>query len=183
MTCRAASQIKGISQDQSNVRRRKLHHGEPNNDEDSEGNFEAFNVDSIAWEQFPGSDRFKRVGRYAGGTNLGTGIDELGPGQYSNQFHYHLEEEEHIFILKGSATLDLGNQLYVLKEGDYCCFPAGQRAGHHLYNHTESVCTFLTIGENKPHDVCYFPKSGMVRIRATGDVLIIRDNKGHGGRP
>jgi hypothetical protein len=37
-------------------------------------------------------------------------------------------EEEHIFILKGSATLHLGNNSYVLKEGDYCCFPAGARA-------------------------------------------------------
>jgi uncharacterized cupin superfamily protein len=149
----------------------------------SEGSFEPFNIDNLPWEQFPGSDRFKRVGRYAGGTNVGTGIDELGPGQYSNQFHYHLEEEEHIFILKGSATLYLGNHSYALKEGDYCCFPAGQRAGHHLYNHTDSVCTFMTIGENKPHEVCYFPKSGAVRIRATGDVLTMRDNKGHGGRP
>ena len=137
----------------------------------SEGNFEPFNINDLPWEQFPGSDRFKRLGRYGGATHLGTGIDELGPGQYSNQFHYHLMEEEHIFILKGSATLYLGNSSYILKEGDYCCFPAGQRAGHHLYNHTGADCTFLTIGESKQDEVCYFPKSGKVRIRSTGDVF------------
>jgi len=95
------------------------------------GSFEPFNIDDIPREQFPGSDRFKRLGRYAGGEHIGVGIDELRPGEYSNQFHCHLEEEEHIIILKGSATLNLGDQSYVLKEGDYCCFPAGQRALHH----------------------------------------------------
>jgi uncharacterized cupin superfamily protein len=139
----------------------------------SEGNFEPFNIEDLPWEQFPGSDRFKRLGKYGGGSNVGVGIDELGPGQYSNQFHYHLLEEEHIYILKGSATLYLGDKSYVLKEGDYCCFPAGQRAGHHLFNHTDADCTFITIGENKPNEVCYFPKSGTVRIRATGDMLKI----------
>ncbi len=139
----------------------------------SEGSFEPFNVNDLPWEQVPGSDKFKRLGRYAGGTHVGTGLDELGPGQYSNRFHYHLAEEEHILILNGSATLLLGNHSYVLKEGDYCCFPAGQRAGHHLYNHTDTVCTFLTIGEHKEHEVCYFPKTGKVRIRMTGDVLTV----------
>lgn len=144
-----------------------------------QGSFEPFNIDDIPWEQLPGSDRFKRLGRYAGGAHIGVGIDELGPGEYSNQFHYHLEEEEHIFILKGSATLYLGNHSYVLKKGDYCCFPAGQRAGHHLYNHSDAACTFMTIGENKPNEVVYFPKRGTVRIRATGEVLKIPKSQGH----
>jgi len=139
----------------------------------NQGSFEPFNIDDIPWEQFPGSDRFKRLGRYAGGEHIGVGIDELRPREYSNQFHYHLEEEEHIFILKGSATLNLGDQSYILKEGDYCGFPAGQRAGHHLYNHSDVVCTFMTIGENKSNEVVYFPKRGTVRIRATGEILKI----------
>ncbi|MFZ1888619.1 MAG: hypothetical protein WAU33_11345 [Candidatus Binataceae bacterium] len=39
------------------------------------------------------------------------------------------------------------------------------------YNHTDADCTFLTIGESKQDEVCYFPKTGKVRIRSTGDVL------------
>jgi len=143
----------------------------PTTSKNTEGNFEPFNIEDLPWEQWPGSDRFKRLGKYAGGSSVGVGIDELGPGQYSNEFHYHLTEEEHIFIMKGSATLYLGDKSYVLKEGDYCCFPAGQKAGHHLLNHTDTNCIFLTIGENKPHDVCYFPKAGKVRIKPTGHVL------------
>jgi uncharacterized cupin superfamily protein len=87
-----------------------------------------------------------------------------------------MAEEEHIFILKGSATLYLGSASYVLKERDYCCFPAGQKAGHHLYNHTDANCTFLTIGDNKPDDVCCFPRLGKMRVKATGETVKLPDS-------
>lgn len=79
-------------------------------------------------------------------------------------------------LLQFGVIINIIPQSYVLEEGDYCCFPAGQRAGHHLFNHTEVNCTFITVGENKPNEVCYFPKSGTVRIRATGDVLKMAQN-------
>ena len=124
-----------------------------------EGFREPFNIDSVPWRRLPGSTAFKRVGAYGGGTQVGVGIDVLKPGQYSNRFHYHLKEEEHVFILKGSATLILGSHRYVMKERDYCCFPAGQRAGHHLFNHTSQNCVFMTIGDNHPEDSVVFPKT------------------------
>jgi uncharacterized cupin superfamily protein len=54
------------------------------------------------------STAYKRLGRYGGGSQGGVGIDVLEPGGYSNRFHYHLKDEEHLFILRGSATLILG---------------------------------------------------------------------------
>ena len=137
----------------------------------SEGSFEPFNIESVLWKRLPGSTAFKRLGRYGGGSQVGVGMDVLKPKQYSNRFHYHLHEEEHIFILKGSATLHLGGEKYVMKERDYCCFPAGQRAGHHLYNHTKENCVFMTIGDNRTEDIAVFPKTGKARIRATGKVV------------
>ena len=132
----------------------------------------------MPWQKAgPGSTRYKTPGQYGGGSQVGVGIDILAPGQYSNRFHYHLTEEEHVFILKGSATLHLGNASYVMKERDYCCFPAGQKAGHHLFNHTKENCVFMTIGDNKPHDVRYYPKAGTVRIRATGEEFKLPKSK------
>ena len=122
-----------------------------------------------------GSTAFKRLGRYGGGSQVDVGIDVLKPGQYSNRFHYHLKEEEHIFILKGSATLILGARKYVMKERDYCCFPAGQRAGHHLFNYTQENCLFMTIGDNHPDEVVCFPNTGKARLRATGHSVPIED--------
>lgn len=80
-----------------------------------------------------------------------------------------------MFILKGSATLVLGRSKYVMKERDYCCFPAGQRAGHHLYNHTKANCLFMTIGDNKADDIAVFPMTGKAKIRATGKMVPIAD--------
>jgi uncharacterized cupin superfamily protein len=138
-----------------------------------EGFREPFNIEEVPWKRLPGSTAFKRLGRYGGGSHVGVGIDVLKPGQYSNRFHYHLKEEEHIFILKGSATLILGGRKYIMKERDYCCFPAGQRAGHHLFNHTKEKCLFMTIGDNHPDEIVCFPNTGKARIRATGKSVAI----------
>ena len=141
----------------------------------AEGFFEPFPIDDVPWSKLRGSTAFKRLGHYGGGSQIGVGIDVLKPGQYSNRFHYHLKEEEHIFILRGSATLRLGGNTYVMKERDYCCFPAGQRAGHHLYNHTKENCLFMTIGDNKPDDIACFPESGKARIKASGKMVPISE--------
>ena len=140
-----------------------------------EGVFEPFNIEDVPWKRLPGSTAFKLLGRYGGGSQVGVGIDALAPGQYSNRFHYHLREEEHIFILKGSATLILGSRRYVMKARDYCCFPAGQKAGHHLFNHTSTKCLFMTIGDNHADDIACFPNTGKARIRATGKMVPLSD--------
>jgi uncharacterized cupin superfamily protein len=141
----------------------------------SEGFFEPFHINDVPWQRLRGSTSFKRLGRFGGGSQVGVGMDVLEPGQYSNRFHYHLHEEEHVLILKGSATLILGVRRYVMRERDYCCFPAGQRAGHHLFNHTKTKCVFMTIGDNKADDVTCFPQSGKARIKATGKMVPLSD--------
>jgi len=137
----------------------------PQSSVNAEGFREPFNIDTVPWQRLPGSTTFKRLGAYGGGSQVGVGIDVLKPGQYSNRFHYHLKEEEHVFILKGSATLILGARRYAMRERDYCCFPAGQQAGHHLWNHTRQNCVFMTIGDHDPDDVLVFPDTGKARKR------------------
>lgn len=140
-----------------------------------EGFFEPFNIDDVPWKRMPGSTAFKRLGAYGGGSQVGVGMDVLKPGQYSNRLHYHLKEEEHILIFRGSATLILGSRRYIMKARDYCCFPAGQKAGHHLFNHTKENCVFMTIGDNHPDDIACFPGTGKARVRATGKILPIAE--------
>jgi hypothetical protein len=118
-----------------------------------EGFREPFNIDSVPWKPLAGRTSFKQLGAYGGGAQVGVGID----------------------ILKDSATLILGSRKYVMKERDYCCFPAGQRAGHHLLNHTKQNCVFMTIGDNDPDDIAVFPNSGKARVRATGKVVPIAE--------
>lgn len=78
-------------------------------------------------------------------------------------------------MLKGSATLILGPRKYVIQERDYCCFPAGQRAGHYLFNRTQESCLFMTIGDNHADEIVCFPNTSNARLRATGQSVPITD--------
>ncbi len=101
--------------------------------------------------------------------HLGFILEELPAGKQSNIQHYHMLEEEHVYVLDGSVTVRLGDRSHVMQAGDYVCFPAGQKAGHCLVNHTDSVCRYILVGERNPHDVCVYTETGRVGIRLIGE--------------
>lgn len=99
---------------------------------------------------------------------IGVTIEELLPGSQSAPFHYHIFEEEHVLILEGDVTLRLGDQRHAMKAGDYVCFPAGQKAGHCLVNDSGTVCRYVLVGERNPNEICFYPDSNKVLVRALG---------------
>ncbi|MES2106718.1 MAG: cupin domain-containing protein [Pseudomonadota bacterium] len=74
--------------------------------------YEPFSTDDVPWEEFAQGDkfasRFKRLGKFGGGSHVGVALEELAPGKRSCPNHYHMLEEEHIYILDGELTLHLG---------------------------------------------------------------------------
>ena len=60
---------------------------------------------------------------------VGVAIEELQPGKQSSPAHYHIFEEEHVYILEGRLSVRVGADTHEMLAGDYICFPAGQRAG------------------------------------------------------
>ncbi len=96
-------------------------------------------------------------------------MEVLPPGKQANQSHYHLLEEEHVFIIEGSLTLRLGTKSYELSSGHYVCFPAGQKVGHALINHTSQPCRYLVLGNTQAHDVAVFPETGRVSVKLMGE--------------
>lgn len=78
-------------------------------------------------------------------------------------------EEEHVLVLEGAMTIRLGDNTHVVDAGHYVCFPAGQKVGHSLFNHSTAPCRYLIIGNPQPHDVLVFPESGRVGVRLTGE--------------
>ncbi len=97
--------------------------------------------------------------------NVGVALEELPSGKQSNQFHFHMLEEEHIFVLEGSCTLRLGDERISMHAGDYVVFPAGRKVGHCLINETDRVCRYLVIGEQNPNEVSVYPDSNKVQVR------------------
>ncbi|MES2073306.1 MAG: cupin domain-containing protein [Pseudomonadota bacterium] len=135
--------------------------------------YEPFSTSEVPWEEYAQGDkfasRFQRLGKFGGGSHVGFGLEELQPGKRSCPNHYHMLEEEHIYILEGEVTLYLADKAYVMTAGQHCCFPAGQKAGHSLYNHGTAVCKYLVIGEDNPNEVVVYPDSGRVGVRLTGE--------------
>ncbi|WP_394780635.1 cupin domain-containing protein [Undibacterium sp.] len=134
--------------------------------------YESFSAEEVPWEdhaQGKFTCRFRRLGKFGGGSHVGVGMEELAPGMRSCPNHYHMLEEEHLFILQGELTLQLGDKTHVMATGSYCCFPAGQKAGHSLYNHSAAVCRYLILGENNPNEVVVYPDSNRVGVRLMGE--------------
>ena len=133
-----------------------------------DGVFEPFTATEAPVESFS-QGRFgaswRALSDFSGGSHLGFILEELAPGVQTNQRHYHLLEEEHVFILDGELTLLLGEKRYPMKAGDYVCFPAGQAVGHSLLNESAAVCRYILVGERDPHDVCVYPDSGRVGVK------------------
>lgn len=139
----------------------------------ADGIYEPFLIEDVAWDSFSHGERFgsrfRQLGEYGGCSHVGVCMEELAPGKFACPSHYHYLEEEQMMVLEGSLTLKLGDKEYIMRSGSYVVFPAGQAAGHSLYNHSDQVCRYLIIGERNKHDVIVYPDSNRVAVRLTGE--------------
>ncbi|MFM9863567.1 MAG: cupin domain-containing protein [Micropepsaceae bacterium] len=100
--------------------------------------------------------------------HVGFSVEELQPGKQTVPAHYHMLEEEHIYVLDGQVTLRLGEKTYEMRPGDYACFPAGQQAGHCLINDSAGLVRYIVVGEKNKNDVVIYPDSNKVLVRSLG---------------
>jgi uncharacterized cupin superfamily protein len=128
----------------------------------------------VDWTEFSEAPRFalryRHLSRAALGDDyqVGVAIEELEPGKQSSPAHYHILEEEHVYVLKGALCARIGADTHPLKAGDYLCFPAGQKSGHCLINNSDAVCRYVIVGENNPNEVVVYTDSRKVLVRALG---------------
>ena len=143
------------------------------NSKNSDGIFEPFPIADVPWEEFTHGSRFgmryQHLSSHGGATQIGVANEVLMPGRQANPAHYHMLEEEHVFILEGALTVRLGEKTYVMPAGHYACFPAGQKVGHALFNHTQEPCRYLIIGNPSPHDVAVHTDTGRVSVKLMGE--------------
>jgi uncharacterized cupin superfamily protein len=131
--------------------------------------------ETVPWTEFKHEDNFHIRYRHLSTAmgpqpyKIGVAIEELMPGKQNNPAHYHLHEEEHLFILQGSLTVRIGKAFHVMTEGDYVRFPAKSPHEHCLYNHTQDVCRYIIIGDNDPNEVTVYPDSNKVMVDAIGE--------------
>lgn len=139
----------------------------------SAGLTQPFLIDKVPWDEYSHGEsfgtRYRQLGEYGGCQHVGVAIEELAPGKQAYPNHYHHLEEEQLMMLEGTATLRMGDETYTLAAGSYVVFPAGQQAGHSIFNHSDAPCRYLVIGERNPHDVIVYPDTNRVSVRLTGE--------------
>lgn len=110
-----------------------------------------------------------------GAVDLGYCVVSLDPGKRSCPLHFHHTEEEMFFVLSGVAILrqgdaDVEEQLEVTV-GDFASFPGGTGVAHQFINKSEQPFVYLAVSNRVKADVCEYPDSDKVAVRATGLIL------------
>ena len=138
-----------------------------------QGVFEPFPISKVPWEEASRGERFgmrfQHLSSFGGGTQISVSMEILPPGKQANQAHYHLLEEEHVLVLEGRMTVRLGEASHEVEAGHYVCFPAGQKLGHALINHSDAPCRYLVFGNPQPHDVAVYTESGRISVKLMGE--------------
>jgi len=124
--------------------------------------------------------RRKRLGAAAGGKGIGLSWFELPPGKKAFPSHFHLANEEAMFILEGEGVLRLGEEELPLRAGDYFAFPPGPPA-HQVINRSQAPLRFLAFSTMLEPEVAVYPDSkkigvlarrhGMVSVHKQGDAV------------
>jgi uncharacterized cupin superfamily protein len=97
---------------------------------------------------------------------------ELPPGKRSFPFHYHLAQEEALFVLEGSARLRLGAQEIQVAAGDYVALPVGPDHAHQMINSSTEPCRYLCFSTLGFPEIAVYPDSkklGLLGGRASVD--------------
>jgi uncharacterized cupin superfamily protein len=130
--------------------------------------------ENVAWEEWAETPRFASrfkhltLAAIGAGYHVGFAIEELAPGKRSAPAHYHMLEEEHVYMLEGRVTVRLGDNSYEMGPGDYVCFPAGQAAGHCLINTGTAPARYIIVGESNRNEVVVYTDSNKVLVRSLG---------------
>ena len=99
-----------------------------------------------------------RLGNAAGLTQFGVNLLRLPAGAWSSQRHWHLTEDEFVYVLEGEVVLvtDAGEETLVA--GDCAGFKAGMQDGHHLQNRSDQEAVLLEVGSRNPQgDAVAYP--------------------------
>ena len=99
----------------------------------------------------PCSGRRKwRLGDTVGLTQFGVNLLRLPPGQWTAHRHWHVHEDEFVYVLEGEVVLVSDEGEDILVAGDCCGFKAGEPNGHHLQNRSDREAVLLEVGSRRP---------------------------------
>ena len=124
--------------------------------------------DDLEWDEHSHGENIgyqrKQLGSSAGGEKLGCSLYEVQPGRRTWPYHYHLANEEAIYVPEDSGTLRIGEEEIGVSKGEYVTVPARAQAAHLLVNDSRAVLRYLCYSTMVEPDVVVHPDSGKVGI-------------------
>jgi uncharacterized cupin superfamily protein len=103
--------------------------------------------------------RRARVGWQAGSARLGASVWDIPPGQAAYPYHYHLTDEELLFVLNGRPSLRGPSGWRELEEGEAIAFAIGEAGAHQIVNRTDGTVRMLVVSTSGAPDICVYPDS------------------------
>jgi uncharacterized cupin superfamily protein len=107
--------------------------------------------------------RRKRLGVAAGGKGIGASWFEIQPGKKAFPHHFHLANEEAVFVLEGEGVLRLGEEEHRIRAGDYVAFPPGP-PGHQIVNRSTAPLRYLALSTMREPEVAVYPDSKKIGV-------------------
>ncbi len=117
-----------------------------------------------------------RLGDAGGLTQFGVNLVRLAPGAVSSLRHWHLKEDEFVWVTEGVLHLVEDEGATEMHPGDCAAFPANTPNGHRFENRSDAPAAFLVIGSRMPgEEATYSDVDLRVRITEAGPVFTRRD--------
>lgn len=117
----------------------------------------------------------KSIGDLAGLNKIGIHLVRVEPGDETTQHHYHECSDEFVYLLSGSATLELDDETFNVNAGDFVGFPANG-AAHSMKNTGSSDLVYLMGGNRVDTDCCNYTKLNRRLFKINGRSEYV-DNK------
>ena len=108
------------------------------------------------------------LGDLFGLANFGVNLTRLAPTAVSALHHAHSQQDEFIYILQGSPTLQTDEGRIKLTPGMCAGFKAGTGNGHHLVNETSDEVIYLEVGDRTPGDEGSYPDDDLKAVSVDG---------------
>ena len=131
--------------------------------------FDPFDVPGLTGTRYPAPFRNtteqrlkRRLGDHGGLRNFGVNLVTLPPGTASALRHWHMKQDEFVYIVSGTPTLVTAAGSETMRPGACATFPAGNGDGHVLKNDTNENVVYLEVGDRSPDDTVTYPDDDLV---------------------
>jgi uncharacterized cupin superfamily protein len=109
--------------------------------------------------------RLGRIGPLVGAKKLGCQLHIVPAGKKAFPRHAHHSNEEMFYIVEGTGTCRIGDDVFPVRAGDVIAAPAGDGStAHQIVNTSEGELRYLAFSTRLDPDVVEYPDSGKISV-------------------